>query len=120
MEESTPAPATMMGRGGSELPNKSQIISCAQCCDLLGTGTKGVTTTDYHPLGDGEVPLQGCGDGDPQLVRAQERIRELELELAQTKLAHVEAECRNQVTLIMVYIVAKCSRAMWISEQFPP
>lgn len=26
-----------------------------------------------------------------------ERIRELELELAQTKLAHVEAECRNQV-----------------------
>lgn len=28
--------------------------------------------------------------------RAAERIRELELELAQTKLAHVEAECRNQ------------------------
>lgn len=29
--------------------------------------------------------------------RVTERIRELELELAQTKLAHVEAECRNQV-----------------------
>ncbi|KAJ8945811.1 hypothetical protein NQ314_009033, partial [Rhamnusium bicolor] len=29
-------------------------------------------------------------------VNADERIRELELELAQTKLAHVEAECRNQ------------------------
>ena len=29
--------------------------------------------------------------------RAIERVRELELELAQTKLAHVEAECRNQV-----------------------
>ncbi|XP_017764790.1 PREDICTED: rab GTPase-activating protein 1-like [Eufriesea mexicana] len=28
--------------------------------------------------------------------RIQERVRELELELAQTKLAHVEAECRNQ------------------------
>lgn len=26
-----------------------------------------------------------------------ERVRELELELAQTKLAQVEAECRNQV-----------------------
>lgn len=26
-----------------------------------------------------------------------ERIRELELELAQTKLARVEAECQNQV-----------------------
>lgn len=34
---------------------------------------------------------------DPVLSRAQERVRELELELAQTKLAHVEAECRNQV-----------------------
>ncbi|XP_058799127.1 rab GTPase-activating protein 1-like isoform X2 [Phymastichus coffea] len=33
---------------------------------------------------------------DPILSRAQERVRELELELAQTKLAHVEAECRNQ------------------------
>lgn len=29
----------------------------------------------------------------------EERIRELELELAQTKLAHVEAECRNQVRI---------------------
>lgn len=29
----------------------------------------------------------------------EERIRELELELAQTKLAHVEAECRNQVSI---------------------
>lgn len=29
--------------------------------------------------------------------KALERVRELELELAQTKLAHVEAECRNQV-----------------------
>jgi hypothetical protein len=34
---------------------------------------------------------------DPRLVSAQQRVRELELELAQTKLAHVEAECRNQV-----------------------
>lgn len=31
-------------------------------------------------------------------LQALERVRELELELAQTKLAHVEAECRNQVT----------------------
>lgn len=35
---------------------------------------------------------------DPMLHRVQERVRELELELAQTKLAHVEAECRNQVS----------------------
>lgn len=33
---------------------------------------------------------------DPQLTRALERIRELELELAQTKLERVEAECWKQ------------------------
>lgn len=40
---------------------------------------------------------------DPMLHRVQERVRELELELAQTKLAHVEAECRNQVHKHIVY-----------------
>lgn len=40
---------------------------------------------------------------DPMLHRVQERVRELELELAQTKLAHVEAECRNQVDMHTVY-----------------
>lgn len=34
-------------------------------------------------------------DGDDN---GSERVRELELELAQTKLAQVEAECRNQVS----------------------
>ncbi|XP_059481553.1 rab GTPase-activating protein 1-like isoform X2 [Neocloeon triangulifer] len=35
-------------------------------------------------------------DADPRLVVALQRVRELELELAQTKLEHVEAACRNQ------------------------
>ncbi len=39
-----------------------------------------------------EAPL---GPLDPLNVALQ-RVRELELELAQTKLAHVEAECKNQ------------------------
>lgn len=39
-----------------------------------------------------EAPL---GPLDP-LHSAQQRIRELELELAQAKLAQVEAECKNQ------------------------
>lgn len=39
-----------------------------------------------------DAPL---GPLDPLNVALQ-RIRELELELAQTKLAHVEAECKNQ------------------------
>ncbi|KAJ8985689.1 hypothetical protein NQ317_014337 [Molorchus minor] len=34
--------------------------------------------------------------GTSEEINETERIRELELELAQTKLAHVEAECRNQ------------------------
>uniref|UniRef100_A0A182MDF6 Rab-GAP TBC domain-containing protein n=1 Tax=Anopheles culicifacies TaxID=139723 RepID=A0A182MDF6_9DIPT len=39
--------------------------------------------------------MGGLGPLDP-LVIASQRIRELELELAQTKLAQVEAECKNQ------------------------
>lgn len=39
-----------------------------------------------------DAPL---GPLDPLNVALQ-RVRELELELAQTKLAHVEAECKNQ------------------------
>lgn len=37
------------------------------------------------------------GPLDPMLIATQ-RIRELELELAQTKLAQVEAECKVQVS----------------------
>lgn len=39
--------------------------------------------------------VQTLGPLDPLTV-ALERVRELELELAQTKLAHVEAQCQNQ------------------------
>ena len=35
--------------------------------------------------------------------KAMERIRELELELAQTKLAQVEAECKNQVRYLYCF-----------------
>jgi hypothetical protein len=35
--------------------------------------------------------------GDSEVESANQRIRELELELAQTKLALVETECKNQV-----------------------
>uniref|UniRef100_A0A182IM58 Rab-GAP TBC domain-containing protein n=1 Tax=Anopheles atroparvus TaxID=41427 RepID=A0A182IM58_ANOAO len=43
----------------------------------------------------GTATIGGLGPLDP-LVIASQRIRELELELAQTKLAQVEAECKNQ------------------------
>lgn len=34
----------------------------------------------------------------PVVTKLQQQIRELELELAQTKLALVESECKNQVS----------------------
>jgi hypothetical protein len=46
-----------------------------------------------------ELLLSGGGDVavDSELDVANQRVRELELELAQTKLALVETECKNQV-----------------------
>lgn len=43
-----------------------------------------------------QSPTIGSVSTEADESRHAERIRELELELAQTKLAHVEAECRNQ------------------------
>ncbi|CAH1983293.1 unnamed protein product [Acanthoscelides obtectus] len=53
-------------------------ISCEKCSEFLKKDEK-------DPLKRPADPIKG-----------EERIRELELELAQTKLALVEAECRNQ------------------------
>ncbi|XP_050304026.1 rab GTPase-activating protein 1-like isoform X2 [Anthonomus grandis grandis] len=55
---------------------KVKVSNCPDCSKLV------------------EVNKHVGGAGDRS--SGEERIRELELELAQTKLAHVEAECRNQ------------------------
>lgn len=55
----------------------------------------GITEDDVDGKGAGTADGSALGPLDPLTV-AQQRIRELELELAQTKLAHVEAECQNQ------------------------
>ncbi|XP_066994265.2 rab GTPase-activating protein 1 isoform X4 [Anabrus simplex] len=67
---------------------RMQLKNCSRCCELLGEPVNVDQTA--APLANTKSNV------DPQMLRAQERIRELELELAQTKLAHVEAECRNQ------------------------
>lgn len=54
-----------------------------------------LSDTDKHTLGSGETET----DNTPTL---DAKIRELELELAQTKLALVEAECVNQVSVSLV------------------
>ncbi|XP_063234161.1 rab GTPase-activating protein 1-like isoform X3 [Bacillus rossius redtenbacheri] len=63
---------------------RGQIAGCERCRQLLA---------DEVPADTGDCAKGGC---EAPVSRAQERIRELELELAQTKLQHVEAECKNQ------------------------
>ncbi|XP_015113735.1 rab GTPase-activating protein 1-like [Diachasma alloeum] len=64
-----------------------KISKCEKCRGSVADSSTVYTDMISHPL---ETRV------DPMLHRTQERVRELELELAQTKLAHVEAECRNQ------------------------
>lgn len=68
---------------------QSKVSKCEHC--------RGTITHSPKALPDSTQNLESRVD--PVLHRAQERVRELELELAQTKLAHVEAECRNQVCM---------------------
>lgn len=67
--------------------------SCSACSaklnDYRSSPLHSLHTTQRDQV---DAPL---GPLDPLNVALQ-RVRELELELAQTKLAHVEAECKNQ------------------------
>ncbi|XP_065346629.1 rab GTPase-activating protein 1-like isoform X4 [Cloeon dipterum] len=58
-------------------------------------------------------------DADPRLAQALQRVRELELELAQTKLEHVEAECRNQDLIHQLNAVSselQASKSSWLNK----
>ncbi|XP_003699843.1 GTPase activating protein and centrosome-associated isoform X2 [Megachile rotundata] len=65
---------------------RSKVSKCEKCRSCI-MDSSNILADIAHPL-ENRI--------DPMLHRVQERVRELELELAQTKLAHVEAECRNQ------------------------
>ncbi|XP_046837538.1 rab GTPase-activating protein 1-like isoform X2 [Vespa crabro] len=65
---------------------RSKVSRCDKCRTCI-MDSSSILADIAHPL-ENRI--------DPMLHRVQERVRELELELAQTKLAHVEAECRNQ------------------------
>ncbi|XP_017880898.1 rab GTPase-activating protein 1-like isoform X3 [Ceratina calcarata] len=67
---------------------RSKVSKCEKCRSCI-MDSSNILADIAHPLENRSV--------DPMLHRVQERVRELELELAQTKLAHVEAECRNQL-----------------------
>ncbi|XP_029164437.1 rab GTPase-activating protein 1-like isoform X1 [Nylanderia fulva] len=65
---------------------RAKVSKCDKCRTCI-MDSSNILADIAHPL-ENRI--------DPMLHRVQERVRELELELAQTKLAHVEAECRNQ------------------------
>ncbi|XP_077268303.1 GTPase activating protein and centrosome-associated isoform X3 [Temnothorax americanus] len=65
---------------------RAKVSKCEKCRTCI-MDSSNILADIAHPL-ENRI--------DPMLHRVQERVRELELELAQTKLAHVEAECRNQ------------------------
>lgn len=65
--------------------HQSKVWSCEVC--------RGVLSPMAGPPGEvGQVEEES-----PAVTRLQQTVRELELELAQTKLALVESECKNQV-----------------------
>lgn len=77
------------------------VSKCSHCLQQIDVGndnakqeeSAGISNRQSHMLrNSNEAPL---GPLDP-LNAAGHRIRELELELAQAKLAQVEAECKNQ------------------------
>ncbi|KAH9500754.1 Rab GTPase-activating protein 1 [Bulinus truncatus] len=68
-----------------ELTNiKAQVKSCEHCCCLFDG--------DNFRMVDNSREVRE----DPDISQLQKHIRELELELAQTKLALVESECKTQ------------------------
>lgn len=70
------------------LTQQAKVSACEKCSGILSpvTGPPG-------ELGVEESPV---------VTKLHQQIRELELELAQTKLALVESECKNQVSMIRV------------------
>ncbi|XP_018572727.1 rab GTPase-activating protein 1-like isoform X2 [Anoplophora glabripennis] len=71
---------TQLHAANAELNDlKFKILNCETCSKHIQKNNSDITNSNMM-----------------EAVNDSERIRELELELAQTKLAHVEAECRNQ------------------------
>lgn len=61
------------------------------------TSPAGQLNSGDHPLAPKHLKQQQ--QLNEEQAQVYERVHELELELAQAKLAQVEAECRNQVIL---------------------
>lgn len=67
---------------------RSIMSKCEKCRNCI--------VESSNVLADISHPLENKIESTTQRVQEMLRVRELEFELAQTKLAHVQAECRNQ------------------------
>ncbi|XP_033643488.1 rab GTPase-activating protein 1-like isoform X1 [Asterias rubens] len=68
---------------------RRRLQSCEQCANLINEDGKLNQSSDVIRASEEEEP-------EPELVVAEQQIRELELELAQTKLQLVESQCQVQ------------------------
>lgn len=99
----------------------SACQSCSTKCIALQGSPLRKTNANHLETTQVDAPL---GPLDPLNVALQ-RVRELELELAQTKLAHVEAECKNQdlnhqlnSTMTEMTNANRSSWQPWLSKTF--
>lgn len=72
------------------MSHQKTVAKCQKCSASIAQ-----SSPEHNIHIDSKKDEQPLGPLDP-LHLATQRIRELELELAQTKLAQVEAECKNQ------------------------
>uniref|UniRef100_A0A2R5LGU6 Putative rab gtpase-activating protein 1 n=1 Tax=Ornithodoros turicata TaxID=34597 RepID=A0A2R5LGU6_9ACAR len=76
---------------------RQAVGTCEHCAPLLlneGDGINTKVSSASLPVRDEKKPQ--WDEGDRSSVDRETQVRELELELAQTKLALVESECKNQ------------------------
>lgn len=73
------------------------ILLDVLCCDQSKVWSCEVCRGVLSPMAGPPGEVGQMEEESPAVTRLQQTVRELELELAQTKLALVESECKNQV-----------------------
>jgi len=90
--------------------------ACETCCQFI---TQDGYIAKETAADDGRVDSSNPTTESPELTDKDQLIRELELELAQTKLALVESECKNQDLLHQLnasVIEAQSSKNTWFQK----
>lgn len=75
---------------------QSKVEACETCSQLFSQDGYISVTNETVAGDDNDADASNPAADSPELSDKDQLIRELELELAQTKLALVESECKNQ------------------------